>query len=437
MPVSEKHRLTSTGNRTLQMLTTEHLNSMTLGRYEFHLRACVDAELPPFLGTTLRGAFGHALKAITCSMPHGDCSRCFLVKHCLYPRLFETRAKDRCQETSKQDFSMSNSGATPTGVARSAVLQSTQLLKQRQAAPRPFIFIPPIAARKEDFIRACDDLLKSRIAVKAGDSIVFGLSLFGRALRELPYIIHAISMMAQHGIGVARVPFVFEKVVTLDSQGNRKTIYSGGSNYIEEHDSSNSTLGVLVQARLQQLLAKHVTTYNSIKSVSAATVAGDENQKLAVGASYSVVSAGGSAVEKPIRDRQPATCDELTLHFLTPTRLRIEGRVVEQPSLTQLVRSISLRLSMLAETWGDAGLIYDYKTTLERTRGISPRESNLRLIALDRFSRRQGKLELDGFMGQITFEGPVLSELLPLLVAGEFVHVGSGTAFGLGKYKIG
>jgi hypothetical protein len=410
------------------MLTTADLNSLTLGRYEFHLRACVDAVFPPFLGTTLRGAFGHALKAIACSMPHGDCSRCFLVNHCLYPRLFETRAKERRQVMAKQDLSMMNFGGTDRGVARSAVpRQPIHLLKPRQDAPRPFIFIPPIAG-KDDFIRACDDLLRWRIPVKAGDSIAFGLSLFGSAIRELPYIIHAISMMAHHGFGVARLPFVLEKVLTLDSQGNRKTIYSQGTNYIEEHDSSNSTLGVLVQARLEQLVAKQV--------IRCITVAGIENQKLAGGASYSALNAGHSALEKPIRDWQSAIGNEVTLHFLTPTRLRVEGRVVEQPSLTQLVRSVSLRLAMLAEVWGNAAMVYDYKATLERTREISPRESNLRLMALDRFSRRQGKLDLDGFMGQITFAGPSLWELLPLLVAGEFVHAGSGTAFGLGKYKI-
>jgi CRISPR/Cas system endoribonuclease Cas6 (RAMP superfamily) len=58
-------------------------------------------------------------------------------------------------------------------------------------------------------------------------------------------------------------------------------------------------------------------------------------------------------------------------------------------------------------------------------------------MALDRYSnRRGGKLELDGFMGDVTFAGPAIQELLPLLVAGEFLNVGSGTAFGLGRYRI-
>ena len=39
-------------------------------------------------------------------------------------------------------------------------------------------------------------------------------------------------------------------------------------------------------------------------------------------------------------------------------------------------------------------------------------------------------------MGEIVYAGPSLRELLPLVVAGEFLHVGSGTAFGLGNYRI-
>src|SRR5688572_15780014 len=95
-------------------LTTEQLMAFRIARYEFCLRSRSEALLPPFLGSTLRGAFGNALKAIACSMPHGDCGNCFLVERCLYPKLFETSARK-------------NSG----------------LLRKGDDAPRPFIFIPP------------------------------------------------------------------------------------------------------------------------------------------------------------------------------------------------------------------------------------------------------------------------------------------------------
>jgi len=39
------------------------------------------------------------------------------------------------------------------------------------------------------------------------------------------------------------------------------------------------------------------------------------------------------------------------------------------------------------------------------------------------------------FVGSITFEGD-FEEFLPFLMLGEYIHVGKGTSFGLGKYEI-
>src|SRR5215813_14132770 len=97
-------------------LTVDQLDVIRFARYEFRVRALEQTILPPFLGTTLRGSFGHALKSISCSMSHGDCARCLLNERCLYPRLFETTAR-----------------------------RNAGLLAQRGDAPRPFIFIPPLA----------------------------------------------------------------------------------------------------------------------------------------------------------------------------------------------------------------------------------------------------------------------------------------------------
>ena len=117
--------------------------------------------------------------------------------------------------------------------------------------------------------------------------------------------------------------------------------------------------------------------------------------------------------------------------------LRIKGDVIENPSFAQLVSSLSLRLSVLAETFGDEPLQYEHKAMIERAHGVSTPTSTLRLMALERFSnRRNAKLAIDGFMGDVTFSGAAVEELLPLIVAGEYLLVGSGTAFGMGRYVI-
>ena len=43
-------------------------------------------------------------------------------------------------------------------------------------------------------------------------------------------------------------------------------------------------------------------------------------------------------------------------------------------------------------------------------------------------------MKMGGFVGEITFEGDI-EPFMPILKAGEVLHVGKGTGFGLGKYK--
>jgi CRISPR/Cas system endoribonuclease Cas6 (RAMP superfamily) len=372
-------------------LRVEDLGLIKLARYEFLVRACHEVVLPPFLGSTLRGAFGSALKDSVCVISHRDCSRCLLVERCVYPRIFETAAHN-----------------------------DEGLLTKRQDAPRPFIFIPPLPSTDSGLMRARDDLLRWRVRVKAAESVVFGLSLVGEAIQELPYVIHAIRMMVQNGLGAERGAFQLERVTVVDYQNKNEIVFTSDTIRMPEHYGCHSNLGALTQARMFQIATEGVLARGL------AAVAGAVAEPIPRPATASKVA----AAELPVKDR-------ITLRFVTPTRLRIKGEVVENPSFAQLISSLSLRLSMIAQTYGARSLNYDHKAMIERARGVSVGNSSLRLMALDRFSnRRQTKLTIDGFMGDVTFSGAAIQELLPLLVAGEFLHVGSGTAFGMGRYVI-
>ena len=99
--------------KTKLSLKLEPFSSLTLARYEFRLLARKEVELPTLLGSTLRGAFGHAFKAIACSVTHRDCHRCLLRDVCVYPAFFESQ-----------------------------IDEARHLLSKNQSAPRPYIFQP-------------------------------------------------------------------------------------------------------------------------------------------------------------------------------------------------------------------------------------------------------------------------------------------------------
>ena len=53
-------------------------------------RFLTPAHLPVFKGSTLRGAFGHALKTVACALRQQDCETCLLAQTCAYALIFAT-----------------------------------------------------------------------------------------------------------------------------------------------------------------------------------------------------------------------------------------------------------------------------------------------------------------------------------------------------------
>jgi hypothetical protein len=65
------------------------LDEIEVLRLRFRLGPRAPFSPPPFPGSMIRGAFGHALKSAVCVRDHRACERCDLVAICAYPRIFE------------------------------------------------------------------------------------------------------------------------------------------------------------------------------------------------------------------------------------------------------------------------------------------------------------------------------------------------------------
>jgi CRISPR/Cas system endoribonuclease Cas6 (RAMP superfamily) len=78
----------------------------------------------------------------------------------------------------------------------------------------------------------------------------------------------------------------------------------------------------------------------------------------------------------------------------------------------------------------------DFKGLIEKAGTVKLIESNTEWFDWKRYSTRQEEwMSLGGVTGAVSYEGD-LTDFMLLLRLGEYVHVGKGTSFGLGKYEI-
>lgn len=130
--------------------------------------------------------------------------------------------------------------------------------------------------------------------------------------------------------------------------------------------------------------------------------------------------------------------DRITLNFLNPLRLKEEGNLVlDPPEFDFFVQRLAQRIGLLAHfhcgtPWPDEEL-----KAIPKMTGIKIGSSTLQEVDWQRYSGTQDTtMNFDGLTGQITWEGEGLNEWMPLLTLGSFLHAGSTTTFGMGKYGL-
>ncbi|HBL31575.1 MAG TPA: hypothetical protein DD490_32540 [Acidobacteria bacterium] len=143
-------------------------------RLRVTLRAEEPAELPPYQGSLLRGAFGHALRRLVCvAGPRQPCATCRLRRGCHYTRLFETFIE----------------GPPPP------------FLRGLDTAPRPYVFEPDVT-----------HLGRGAPRYAPGDPLGFDLLLFGQATELAGWVLLAVERMATAGLGARRARFALDRV---------------------------------------------------------------------------------------------------------------------------------------------------------------------------------------------------------------------------------
>jgi hypothetical protein len=215
-----------------------------------------------------------------------------------------------------------------------------------------------------------------------GDELAFGLVLIGRGVDYLPYFILAFKALGEVGLGRGRARFRLKQVWARDPLGPWETlIYDGPSDALRNVEM---TAGIAEIEEAAAALPDH----------------------------------------------------GLSVHFLTPTRLKHSGKMAHEPAFHVLVRALMRRLSSLyyfhcGERWEA-----DYKGLIEKAQMVKTVETAVHWQDWERYSSKQKRrIDMGGLVGSLRYAGP-LSDFRSLLVLGAVVHVGKGCVFGNGKYTL-
>ncbi|MBI3949194.1 MAG: CRISPR system precrRNA processing endoribonuclease RAMP protein Cas6 [Acidobacteria bacterium] len=316
--------------------------AMRLGVFQFTLRAETEAWLPRFKGSTLRGAFGTALKQAVCIRSDFNCEVCLVRPSCIYTHLFET--------------------LPPTGA---------NFFQGQKQAPRPFVLEPPLDQKQHYW---------------PGQRLRFGLTLIGRAVDALPYVIFAVDEAGRRGLGQERGRFALESVTGRAVNGEERLVYHGG-----EKRLASGPFGLDVEEFISRR--------------------------------YSRLG--------PLNFRRL----NLKLRVITPTRIRVHGDLQSGVTFELFMKSLLRRLWQVSSAHCGVELKLDHCRLIERAKEAHLARSRLRWQDWERYSnRQQTRLRMGGFVGEMEFTG-LAGEFLPVLALGELLHVGTGTTMGLGKFE--
>ncbi|MCX7794688.1 MAG: CRISPR system precrRNA processing endoribonuclease RAMP protein Cas6 [Thermodesulfovibrionales bacterium] len=212
--------------------------------------------------------------------------------------------------------------------------------------------------------------------IPPGSRIDFKLILIGRATDYLPYFIYTFVELGNTGIGRGR-----GKYRLLEVKNGQHTVYSAQSKTIFQTEKDK--------------------------------------------------------IEIPEEFKPSGKSTNLSLEFITPLRMKYNRDLVVKPEFHILIRNILRRLSLIYYFHcGNQKPQLDYRAIIKYAEEVTIKSSELRWFDWERYSSRQdSRMKLGGLVGSITYEGDI-EPFLPFIKAGEILHAGKNTSFGLGKYRL-
>lgn len=183
-------------------------------RYLFDFIVREPIRFPEYAGSSIRGAFGHALRRTACMTHQADCKHCPLYRSCAYTAVFETPPPE------------------------------THELQNFSQIPNAYVIEPPHWGSR---------------TFESGEHLIFSLVLYGRARLHLALVIYALQRAFARDVGHGKADLVS---VTLSKNENEQLlVYTPEERCVRNHENdtvlpipnpSPLTLKIETPLRLQQ-----------------------------------------------------------------------------------------------------------------------------------------------------------------------------------------
>jgi len=334
----------------------------TVHHLRFEVQALTPLVLPAHAGPSIRGALWGALHRHFCPAPEGGTPDAAHKAICPVCWLMATEK--------------------PEG-------------QRGRDVPRPYTVEPPLGIDPKDW---------QAQYYEAGQRFAFGLTLFAQALNLFPYLVVAMPLMGQGGIGVP-----LEENAPLDRPGWRRR----GQFVLRRIDALNTLTGEVAPLMGEGQTMVHMPD----------VPVSDQD----------IIAASRSLLD------QMGEAGLVQLHFRTPMRIIDGGRLAHQPWLGPLFRRLLERLDALRGEYAGEPPVPDRERLIALADRVRLVQDFSRWADVQSHSRRLNRsTPVGGYLGVATYQAAAdtWQALLPLLLWGQEIHVGKNATKGDGWYEL-
>ena len=242
------------------------------------------------------------------------------------------------------------------------------------------------------------DMQDRRRHMYEGTAWRFELVLVGElALRQIPAVVAAVQQGAEKGMGRVRLRSRVRRVAALRDHGAPEPAEC----HLAVEKPAGDSLALTWQSyRLEDVVFGYEQALRWVQSYCA-----------------------------PVR--------ALSLRYLSPVKIKERGQWVEEPHFRPVMRAVVRRLRLLSQVhgageWPQA----QYGPLLDLAETVRMEHHETHWVGYTRQSKRSGRHEIEGFIGQAWYAGEDLRPLLPALWLGQWLHVGKSYVLGNGRYLV-